>query len=60
MHDYLLPALDNGSIRLVKGEIKEFRGAEIVLTNGNTVKDVDHVFFCTGYDVCYYKKMYYL
>ena len=51
MQDAFAPAIDNGSIKLIRAEIKEFRGNEILLSNGNTLTDVDDVFFCTGYKV---------
>ena len=51
MQDAFAPAIDNGSIKLIRAEIKEFRGHEILLSNGNSLTDVNDVFFCTGYKV---------
>lgn len=51
MQDAFVPAIDNGSIKLIRGEIQEFKGQEIVLSNGNKLTDINDVFFCTGYKV---------
>ena len=46
-----MPALGNGSVQLVRDEVREFDGRDLVLGSGRRLENLDVVFTATGYQV---------
>ena len=49
-----MPALGNGGVQLVRDEVREFDGRDLVLGSGRRLENLDVVFTATGYQVRYY------